>query len=310
MQPRGRSHPGTGYGAPRFPGTFLLAFREALAALNWQARRWMSDLVECTDEHGRAQVIGLENLYRRARPQPRAEWPALITEFLKTVHVAGAEELLPANLADVADKLLPRLGQPFRGVAEGVGVWSQPVAGTPLFVNLVIDYPNRMCYVTENLVVESGAPVNEWLERATANLLERTPPDCLQVIDEESGMRVCSVADAYDSSRAFLLETLLPEARPNGYFVAIPGRDRLLVQPVSLAAIPFVPLMKLIAEKDYGSAPYPICDQVFWIQNGTWYSFAVTVKGENATVQPPEEFLPILEKLGAGETDEPGTTSL
>src|SRR5260370_30737667 len=47
------SNPGTGFGGPRYPGTFLLALREAFARLNWQTRRWLGDAVECTrsEEH-------------------------------------------------------------------------------------------------------------------------------------------------------------------------------------------------------------------------------------------------------------------
>ncbi len=45
MQSRSRSDPGFGFGPPRYPGTFLLAFRQALAGLHWQARRWLGHAV-------------------------------------------------------------------------------------------------------------------------------------------------------------------------------------------------------------------------------------------------------------------------
>jgi hypothetical protein len=90
MPQHGRSHPGSGSGAPRFPGTFLLAFREALAALNWEARRWLGEAVECVDAKGCEHVVGLEDLYRKTRLQPRETWPAVIAEFMRTLDADAA----------------------------------------------------------------------------------------------------------------------------------------------------------------------------------------------------------------------------
>src|SRR5689334_16800183 len=56
MNRRNRCHPGKGASAPRYPGTFLLAFREAAAGMNWQVRRWLGGAVECLDAEGHAQV--------------------------------------------------------------------------------------------------------------------------------------------------------------------------------------------------------------------------------------------------------------
>src|SRR6266436_4588988 len=178
MPSRGRSNPGHGSTPPKYPGTFLLAFREAVAGLGWQVRKWMGHLVECTDPEGREHVVGLENLFRRARQRERETWPALITEFLQTVTAGGEHEAMPAELAAAADQLLVRLGQPLKAMPNEARVWSQPLAGTDLCINLVIDFPNRMFYVTEKLVEDSGKPGEEWLERALANLRARTPADC------------------------------------------------------------------------------------------------------------------------------------
>jgi hypothetical protein len=257
----------------------------------------MGHLVECADEQGHEQVIGLENLYRRARRIERAEWPQLIAEFLRTASAAQQEENLPTDLATVTDKLLVRLGQPLPLLSDDAKVWSQALADTGLGINLVIDYPNRMCYVTEPLVRDSNRPGEEWLERALANLQARTPADALQIIDEETGIRLCSVSDSYDSSRALLLDRLLPESTMDGYFVAVPGRDQLLVLPVTLDALSSVHLLKVLAEKNYKSEPYPISDEVFWVQGGVWRIFEIDIRGQDATIQPPEEFIAVLKRL-------------
>src|ERR1700694_5943713 len=102
MPPRSRSNPGTGFGGQRYPGTFLLALREAFARVNWQTQRWLGDAVECTDTQGREQVLALENLYRRVRPVERGTWPDVLADFLAQI----PDEALvnpPGSLAEVVD---------------------------------------------------------------------------------------------------------------------------------------------------------------------------------------------------------------
>ena len=50
-------------------------------------------------------------------------------------------------------------------------------------------------------------------------------------------MLLCSVGDAYDSSRALLLGALLPETAALGCFVTLASRDELMVLPVSTEAL-------------------------------------------------------------------------
>src|SRR5579872_6184695 len=104
-----RHHPGQGSPPPRYPGTFLLALREGLAAAGWKVQRWLGNAVECVDAQGREQVVGLENLYRRARREDRGGWPELVAGFLASVHAEHLDKPPPA-LAEVADRLLVRIG--------------------------------------------------------------------------------------------------------------------------------------------------------------------------------------------------------
>lgn len=296
-QPRGRSDPGMGSGPARYPGSFLLAFREAAVKLNWQFQRLQNDMARCLDAEGQEHCVGVENLYRRARRTPREQWPELIVEFLQTISSAETGENLPANLEACGEQLLVRLGKPIKLDTDDARVWSQPIDGTDLVANIVIDYPNRMCYVTEQLVETSGRPGSAWFEQARANLLARTPADCFNVVHEESGMRVCNVSDAYDSSRVFLLDELLPQSQDNGCLVVIPGRDELLVLPVTVQAIPHMHHLKVWAEKSHRNAPYPISDEVYWIHAGVWRRVPIEIKTEEIAVQPPAELIEVLNRL-------------
>jgi hypothetical protein len=301
-----RSHPGYGNGPPRYPGSFLLAFREAVTEVGWQTKRWLGVAVECVDGEGREQVVGLENLYRRARRQERADWPALIADFLRTGQEAPIDEP-PDDLGEVADRLLVRVGPPLARRGEGPEIWSSPLDGTPLCLNLVIDFPQSMFYVTEAVLEASGRAGADWLDKALANLQAQTPADSFAMLHEESGLRQSRVGDAYDSSRALLLDALLPEHQALGFLVAVPGRDELLVMPVTPAALSFVPMLKVVAQKNYQSAPYPISDEVFWVRAGRWQVFGIEVHNNEATLQPPAEFLPLLAELLPGEGSDGGS---
>jgi hypothetical protein len=304
--PHGRTDPGSGFGPPRYPGAFLLALREGAAGLGWQVRQVRGVHATCTDAGGRDYVVGLDNLFRRARQSGSREgWPALIAEFLKTVAGIDQPEMaIPKDLHGVAEQLLLRVGCP-TVPAQAEKVWSRPLAGTDLAVCLVIDFPDRLCYVTEQLLAASGPDPDVWVGRALDNLLARTPADCLPVAHEETGLRLCGVGDSYDSSRALLLDKLLPDAGPDGYFVALPARDQLLVLPVTREALACVPLMKGFAQKSYRSLPYPISDQVFWVRGGAWLPFDVELQGEKVTIRPPDEFVDTLKRL-APEEESPG----
>jgi hypothetical protein len=305
MPSHNRSDPGQGSGPPRYPGTFLLAFREAARRLNWEVRRWLGPAVECVDAHGREQVVGLENLYRRARSEERSTWPELIAEFLSSVPSEQFEP--PSDLEAVADRLMVRVGGPLLaespGKVGGLTVWAQPLVEPNLVLNLVIDYPQSMSYVTADMVANSGRPGQDWVERAVANLTARTPTDCLTIVDADSGLRQCTVGDAYDSSRALLLDTLLPESAADGTLVALPGRDHLLVLPVNAVGLAHVPMLKALAEKFHKTTPYAISGDVFWVRRGSWFAFGIDLQSDRVTVEPPPEFLEVLQRLAPEQAD-------
>ncbi|MFN4259343.1 MAG: hypothetical protein ACK4RK_08585 [Gemmataceae bacterium] len=296
MPPRGKSDPGFGSGGPRYPGTFLLAFREAARQLGWQVRQITGHLAECRDAEQEERAVGLENLFRRLRRADRSNWPALIVEFLRSAASIEVDELSSTNLNEVSERLLARIGPRMEGAGAEARVWHQPLGETGLFVNLVIDFEQGMAYVTEQMVEESGRPGAEWLNVALANLHDRTPPDCFHMIDEDIGLRACLIHDAYDSSRALILDELLPEAQW-GCFVAVPGRDHLLILPVTADSLGTVHLLKFLAQKDYQNTPYAISDQVYWVHDKDWHHFGIELEQDKATVQPPPAFVEILPEL-------------
>ncbi len=119
-------------------------------------------------------------------------------------------------------------------------------------------------------------------------------------------MITCLTGDAYDSSRAMLLDSAFPDHKADGFFVGLPCRDQLLVLPVTASALAFVHLLKFLIDKNYKSMPYPISQHVYWVRAGIWRRFAIECEGDKVTIQPPEEFHEVLERLAPDEECEPG----
>jgi hypothetical protein len=300
-----RRNPGFGQGGPRYPGTFLLALREAFERLGWKGKLWLGHAVECIDPQGREQVLGLENLFRRVRPQDRARWPELLAEYLTSVPSEALAEL-PGDLGDVAGRLMVRLGPPLTAPTPEAEIWSHSIVEHHLMATLVIDHANSMSYVSAQKVAESGHAGTYWLDTALRNLQQSTPATCLVEVQDESGLLQSEVGDAYDSSRALILDHLLPGHDAHGFFVALPGRDHLLILPVSAKTIAFLPWLRTVAAKTFRSLPYAISPELFWVRQGDWHHFPIDVKGEQVLVNPPQAFLDVLDEIAPPEeSDEP-----
>lgn len=285
------------------PSGFRAAVTHALAALGYAVATWEADGVNvrapaAAGKDG-VQYIGLSNLYRRAKAVDKSEWPRVIGEFLDHVTGALGAPKIPDDLTTVASQLRPRLGKPFsrQGKAHP---WGVPLPATGLEINLVIDYPNTMAYVTDDMLKKTGKAGEDLLDLALANLKADTPADFFDKVSEELDIYVGHTGDGYDAARALLVEDLLPES-PAGFWVAVPSREELAVWPVSFPALSKIHVIKLFAQDNYREHAYPVTDDVFWLHDGTWHPFGIRVDEQNVTVSPPDEFLAALKELECPE---------
>ncbi|HVL14581.1 MAG TPA: hypothetical protein VM529_18555 [Gemmata sp.] len=275
---------------PQLPGGFRAAVTHALAVMGLVVAAWEADGVKVRcPARGGEQYVGLANLYRRAKARDRAEWPALVSEFLGHISGSLAGPTLPGDLMTVAGQLRPRLGKP---VARGgrCRPWAVPLDETGLEVNLVIDYPHTMAYVTEEMLARTNREGEDLLDLALANLRAATPLGYLERVSDELDIHVGQVGDGYDATRALLVEDLMPES-PAGFWVVVPSREDLAVWPVSFPALEKIHAIKLYAQDNYRGHAHPVTDEVFWLWRGVWHPFGIDVDEHNVTISPPDEFL-------------------
>jgi len=272
------------------PADFRAVVTAALQDRGYAIAGWEADGVNVTPP-GKApdHYIGLSNLYRRARAVDPAAWPGMIHDFLSHLISGAAAPQIPDDLMTIAGRLRPRLGRPFSRAGR-VYPWGIPLPGTGLEINLVVDYPHTMAYVTDEMLRKACRSGEDLLDIALANLRAATPSDYFEPVSADLDIWIGHCGDGYDAARALLIEDILPGS-PAGFWVAIPTREELVVWPVSYAALERIHVIRLYAQDNFRRNPYPVTEDVFWVHEGTWYPFGIRVEADGVTVSPPEQFL-------------------
>src|SRR5262245_33952 len=285
-----RSDPDSSIDLTRIPGGFRAAFVAALSEVGLTVKKWQGISVICTDSGGEERSLSLHNIYRRAQHADRSEWPTMIREFVQHVTLATKAGSLPESLDEAVRQLLVRIGQPFAKSMGDQTPWYRRLGDTGLIVNMVIDHPKFMAYVTNSLIEKSGRDADHWLAIGKANLRAQTPDDYLEPINDEIDIRIGCVGDAYDAARCLIVEDLLPDLGQYGFLVAVPARDVVVVQPVTPDSLVHVHALKRFATDNYVDKPYPISEDVYWVRKGEWFAFPVAISNDSITVTPPQTF--------------------
>lgn len=282
-----------------FSEEFRAVVTAELTAIGYTVLGWEPNGVNARPASGGdEQYIGLSNQFRRALAAEQAEWPTMVRQFLE--HLTGALKApaVPDDLMQVGARLRPRLGAPFDRAAAHP--WGIPLPGTGLEINLVVDFPNTMAYVTEAMLKKSRKRGEDLLDVALENLRAATPDDYFERASDELDIYIGHSGDGYDAARALLVEELMPES-PAGFWVAIPSREELAVWPVSFPALGRVHVLKMFARENHRDHAYPVSDDVFWVWHGTWYRFGIELKGEELVIDAPEPFGAALNELEGPE---------
>jgi hypothetical protein len=281
---------------PPLPDDFRAAVAAELAAHGLTVIDWEPTGVNVRPAAGGdPEYVGLGNLHRRAKAADPAEWPRMVREFLDHRAQLLGSRALPDDLNTIQDRLRPRLGRP-HDRSDRSPPWGLPLPGTGLELNLVVDCPHGMVYVTEPMLARSRRKGEDLLDVALANLSRNTPPDYFERATDEWDIYVGHLGDGYDAARALLIEELMPES-PAGFWVVIPCREEIAVWPVSFPALGRVHVLKQFAADSHREHAYPVSDEVFWVWRGTWYRFGIELDGEELVIDAPPPFGDALAEL-------------
>lgn len=281
---------------PPLPDDFRAAVAAQLAAHGLTVLDWEPTGVNVRPAAGGdPQYVGLANLHRRAKAAEPAEWPEMVREFLDHRAKLLESQTIPDDLNTIAARLRPRLGLPCDRT-DKTPPWGIPLPGTGLELNLVVDCPHGMVYVTGPMLARSRKKGEDLLEVALANLRDATPTDYFERASDELDIYIGHAGDGYDAARALLIEELMPDA-PAGFWVVVPCREEIAVWPVSFPALGRVHVLKQFAADSHREHAYPVSDEVFWVWRGTWYRFGIELDGEELVIDAPPPFGDALQEL-------------
>jgi len=156
------------------------------------------------------------------------------------------------TLAEVRDRLMPRIGLPFarhallkeevppsrpfiQGRAEEQKKTRNAAQGTvvipevpPLETNVVVDEPRTVWYVRHKHLTEWNVGFDALLSIAIENLRRRSSPNPLIRIDQMPGTFACETGDSYDAARLLILKDLVGPWPQEGVIAVVPNRDLIL----------------------------------------------------------------------------------
>ncbi len=182
---------------------------------------------------------------------------------------AAAAEVQPLDLQKLMPLLKPRalLDEVAKSKADAIA-W-RPFITDDVIVTLVLDFPQSVRYVKASEVEQLGPSIDDLLERALANLYERSSGEVYELGDDNTGkMFVLATQDGYDATRILigpLLEKLA--AQVSGELViGIPNRDFLIAfgnaNPLVVGQI------GQQVKRDAQERTYPLTATLFTFRNG------------------------------------------
>jgi uncharacterized protein YtpQ (UPF0354 family) len=275
------------------PQWLLDTFAQAAERLGWQYKGLDDEsMAVLVDDKGHEAKYGLQNIERRLAPLPDDQRVDKLLHHLRqltSVHPVS-------DLAAARERLLVRLRPAFdEGDELGQHVWHQPLGETGLVQVLVIDYPDAMNYVTNDMLTDSGRTGEQWLTFALENLEAISERDNWLPLQDAPGLYLCNHGDAYDAARALLLDQVYHEPAPRGYLVGVPSRDRLLVYAVDDRALDRrFPDLLIATLGMHQNEPYPISDGLFWVYEGQWEAIGYDYQDGQLSIALPADLADLL----------------
>lgn len=280
-----KTHPGFGGPAP-YPGSFVLALREALQSHGWELDRWQG-IAASIRRDGDVAMLEPEIPYRRLRHLPRSRWSAVLCEWLDVLPQA------PWPSEDALGK--PRIANPFLRSALGETAAYAVLIPQDLALIATHDDGTKRSLLSEQAISRSGRAGADFFEAAVESVASSTSRESYRAVDE-FGILEAAVGDGLDACRVFLLDEYFKES-PDGFFVSLPSRDRLLFLPILRETLPAAPKLQQMAEEAYRSAVHPISNRLYWVKQGTWGVFDIRREPGRVQIVPPEEFVEVLHRL-------------
>ena len=299
---------------------FETLFRDACARLGIRLQEMSADKATILKDNSPSSLY-LANIKPRVLSAPVQDRPAILEDFLRASLTASSDE--GHTLAEVRDRLMPRIGLPFarhallkeevppsrpfiQGRAEEQKKTRNAAQGTvvipevpPLETNVVVDEPRTVWYVRHKHLTEWNVGFDALLSIAIENLRRRSSPNPLIRIDQMPGTFACETGDSYDAARLLILKDLVGPWPQEGVIAVVPNRELLLcVRLDSLDSIRAMKPMFAFAQRQSTAMGYPITGHALWFDGTIWEYIPTRLEDKGVGVFAPDRFVQALDRLG------------
>ncbi|GEM_PF-731927 len=242
---------------------------------------------------------GLMNLAQLCLSHPREEWPRLIDGHFKALEVSETQKVTRGNEARVYEKVAERLMVRIDCVSKMYPGLKIPgrTALDDLFEYIVIDYPENIESLAENLLQIWNKSLDEVFLKALANTARDAPfPFTKEEVEGAPVYFVCNDS-FYTATHWRFLDRYPESAGKFGRIFALPNRHTLMYIPVeNRDAIAAFHRMIQFIQTRYLNGPGSITPTVYWEKDGTVLAIPSTARIDEKqniiglSVFPPDEF--------------------
>jgi hypothetical protein len=251
------------------------------------------------------QELGLSNLVQLCHHNDRSDWSRVIAGHFDGILAITSRNLdaLAADFEQVRPLLRVRLfpDESVGGVDLSASVTRVVAPGIQAV--LVFDFPDSTSSVKREFVDSWGRSIDELFELGLENLGLEPPPLVEDVTNDSRRLRMWYGDSFYVATRSLRLEALVPNDISD-VIVAVPNRHTLLGHfPLGPATPEVMSTMFQLAIRFHRDGPGSISPFPYWWHEGSLTLIPHRKEGAQTVVEPPQEFIVVLEAALTGIAD-------
>lgn len=246
-------------------------------------------------------VFGLSNLAGSVIGVPEADWPDIIAAHLDLVLSVGSTD--DNGVSDDWDDARGQLRIRMKGADEATQVPSlvYEQISFDLYALVVVDFPDRVLTVNEELVETWGVTTAEVLAEARANTLTwmRDEGDFVtETVELDSGDVELSGTTFFGGSAALFMDELVPQDAGYGAFVSVPVGDLVMLHVIEdSSAGTVLQDMFVLAGLVWADGPGSVTPEIYWWHDGEMEHLEIMEIPDVGVALPLEQLGGLLDAL-------------
>lgn len=221
--------------------------------------------IKLTDKTNKnnGSLLSVGNLFEMYKQGESIQY---IVSTLKSSMFGGMPQEVNFTWDEIKDRIYPQL-KPTDSI-ESVMICKDFCIDSGVSIGYVIDFPDRMMYITEMMMDKWGISIDVIHETSLKNLIRITPSSPKRLGVKQDPIFGYHIEDEYVATRILITNMWKIEQKFKGRACAvIPNRSCIVIFDESSLSRERIHLQAI---KDYNSYPYPLSNNIFVYDNGEW----------------------------------------